>query len=278
MLDKLDLFLEIEELLEECDNYPFGNDYYDDKYPYELITSPFIENGKFTIENFLLWQGFIELVSWDEFVSDVELEIISCENDYPSIAEQYQNFLIFIQENLQDIQIYKVKLEEINEGEKEFEEAHVYCIIGFIENFWLGLTPKIDNEWYYGDTLSSTTNLTPKINEVINKLNLNFQESLMLLSMAVDDYLADSYKIEIVKSRQLIIKKLLDSGCYCWTEEYNPNFKHKTGGKINRLLIDNLSEVEKYYIWGFDGWFIYIGGIAEDGDWIGLYTRKEYYY
>lgn len=153
MLDKLDLVVEIKELLAECDNYPFGDDYCDNKYPYELITSPSINNGKFTIESFLLWQDFIELVAWDEFLSDVELQIINCEDDYPDIAEQYQKFLDFIQEKFNYIQIYKVKLEEINEGEKQFEEAHIYCIIGAIGNLWLGLTPRLDNEWYYGNLI-----------------------------------------------------------------------------------------------------------------------------
>lgn len=277
MLDKLDLVVEIEELLEECGYYPFGDDYCDNKYPYELITSPSINNGKFTIENFLLWQNFIESISWDEFVSDVELAIINCEDDYPDIAEQYQKFLDFIQEKFNYIQIYKVKLEEINEGENQFEEAHIYCIIGAIGNLWLGLTPRLDNEWYYGNTQSSNTNLTPEIKKVINTLKSDYQESLLLLSMAVDDCLTNC-KTEVVYSRHLIIEKLLDSACYCWSKNYIANSKYKIGGKIDKLLRDNLSEVKKHYVWGFDGWFIYIGGIAEDGDWIGLYTREEYYY
>ena len=277
MLDKLDLVVEIEELLEECGNYPFGDDYHD-KYPCELIISPSIDNGEFTIENFLLWQDFIELTTWEEFLSDVEMAIIACEDDYPKIAKQYQDFIDFIQSNLQNIQIYKVRLEEIKEGDKEFEEAHIYCAVGSIENFWLGLIPRINNEWYYGNSLLNTIGLTPETNKIINRLKSDFQESFNLLSIATEAYLVDTYKIKITDTRQSIIEKLLNSGCYCWTKEYKPNFGYKIGGKIGKLLINNLLEVKKYYIWGYDGWFIYIGGIAQDGDWIGLYTRQEYSY
>jgi hypothetical protein len=98
-----------------------------------------------------------------------------------------------------------------------------------------------------------------------------------------DDY--HEYPCELiispfVKNYQLftIVEKLLDSGCYCWTKEFQPDLRYKIGGKLGNLLIDNLLEVKQYKIFGYDGLFIYTGGIAEDGDWIGLYTRQKYSY
>lgn len=277
MLDKLDLFVKIEELLEKCGNYPFGNDYYD-TYPCELITFSSIEHGEFNVERFLLWQDFIELVSWEEFSSDVEIEVAECEDYYPEIAKQYQDFLKFIQNNFQNVQIYKIKLEEIKEGDKQFEEAHICCVIGAIQNSWLGIIPQLLNENYYGSNSSESPNLALEASKTIERLKSDFNESFQLLRTSVEDYLVNNCKIEIIDDRQLIIGKLLDSGCYCWTKEYNPNPRYEIGNKIGKLLIDNLTEVKKYYIWGYDGLFIYIGGIAEDGDWLGLYTRQEYSY
>ena len=277
MLDKLDLVVEIEELLEECDNYPFGDNY--GNYPYELIISPSVENQEFTIENFMLWQNFIEIADWNEFSTDVEIKITECENDYPEIAKQYLDFINFIEKKLQNVQIYKVKLEEIKEGEKRFDEAHINLIIGSAEDLWLGITPRIDNEYYYGaKSPIISSKQCPKADNIINRLKSEFKESFRLLGSSVEDYLIGEYKIETVDDRKLIIEKLLDSGCYCWKKDFKPNSRSKIGNKLGELLINNLSDVKQYKIWGYDGLFIYSGGIAENGDWIGLYTKQEYSY
>ncbi|MGL6339938.1 MAG: hypothetical protein ACRC80_12455, partial [Waterburya sp.] len=267
MLNKLDLVVEIEELLEGCGNYPFGGDYYE-RYPCELITSPFIENGKFTIENFLLWQEFIEPITWEEFSSDVEIEIAVCEDDYPEIAKQYQDFLDFLQNKLQNTQIYKVKLKEIKEENKQFDEAYFYCLIGLtINDYWLGITPSISDEYYYGssNSLEVAVKSNIKVDKIVNKLRLDFQESFRLLDKSVDSSGGD-YKVEVINNRNLILEKLLDSGCYCWIKNFQPDLRYKIGGKLGKLLVDNLLEVKQYRIWGYDGLFIYSGGIAEDGD------------
>lgn len=276
MLDKLDLVVEIEELLEGCSNYPFGDDYHE--YPCELITFPSVKNYQlFTIENFLLWQEFIEPITWEEFSFDVEFEIVNCENYYPEIAKQYQTFLEFLQNNLQSLQVYKVKIKELKEENKQFDEAYFYCLIGSISNnYWLDITPSINNEYYYGSnspTVLVESNID--IEKTVNKLKSDFKESFRLLDTSAN---FGNYKVEVIDNRNLILEKLLDSGCYCWTKEFQPDLRYKIGGKLGNLLIDNLSKVKQYKIFGYDGLFIYTGGIAEDGDWIGLYRRQEYSY
>ena len=141
MLDKLDLIVEIENLLDESEFFPYGHPNWN--YHWKLITAPFIKNGKFTVENFLSWLEFIEPTTWEDFVLNFELDITSYEYDCPELVKEYQNTLDFIQENLQNIQVYKINLEGINEEtEEDCLVEDLYCIIGQVkENYWLGIVP-----------------------------------------------------------------------------------------------------------------------------------------
>lgn len=280
-LNKLDLVVELEEILQECDGYPFGDcdpNYPD--YPWELVTAQHIENGQFTIENFLLWLEFIEPVTWEEFKSFFEFEIDIYEAQYPKMVKKYRDFIDLLSENLQDIQGYRIKLEGINEDTEEDRQLDdAYCLIGKTnDNLWLGIAPCLEDFNYH-------IQKTPKQFQIINnkkpdRSTSNFISQLKLYLKDFQmpnnyiDSVMDEYVVEITESRQTILEKLLDSGGYIRATEFNKGTNYKTNSKLGQLIIDNLLDVREYNIWEHDGFFIYRGGKTEDGDWIGLYTRE----
>ncbi len=278
MFNKIDLIAEIENLLEEYDYYAL--DRQDEEYPWELLVFSRIENGEFTIRNFLIWQEFLEPIDWEDFVSDFELDITIYENTFPIMVEQYENFLEFIQNNLQNIQIYKLKLYGINEEmEEDRELGDAFCLIGLVDNeYWLGLTSELDNEYHYGVCPASLSIKLPNnIEQIVSQLYSNFRESFDFLNRAIDSY-AYGYKIEVINDENKIIEKILNSGRYCWTKNFTVELANLIDPQLSRLLLDNLLDVKQHKVWGYDGLFNYIGGMTNDGDWIGLYTRQAYSY
>lgn len=262
-------------------------------YPFKTFVWKVAEQGEFTIDKLLLAEGFIETVTWDEFIQAVIhnsnhlTSYLTLEQNLSpeEINEKCQILETTLQTHCKNINVYKIlHFDPMLRDQNQDNMDEFYIIIAEThEGNWLGIAPKIGAEDYVrSDTyrVQIPTDATP-INS--NQTLINHLENLLtgLEFATIQDITTREFYLTYANSQAQIIYQLLDAIDFVITcsfapfgsvAEYEDPEYFQNIHPLDQLLQLNLTNLQEYVIGTYSLFHIYAIGNTQNGDYVGVST------
>jgi hypothetical protein len=260
-------------------------------YPFEIFFCKVAEQGEFTIDKLLLAQGFMQSVTWDDFLQSVitnSSNLTSYLTLEPNlspeeIVDKCQKLEAILQTHCKNITVYKLIQFDPILPDRDMEKFHI--IVGEThDGNWLGITPKIGSEDYIRtDTyrVQIPTDATPLDSNQISIIN-TLENVLTGLEFATaEDTTTREFYLTYANSQAQIIYQLLDAIDFVITcsfapfgsvaEYEDPEYFHNIY-PLDQLLQLNLKDLQEYVIGTYCLNHIYAIGKTKNGDSVGVST------
>ncbi|BAY82420.1 pentapeptide repeat protein [Calothrix parasitica NIES-267] len=246
--------------------------------PYQIFLWDIATKGEFTFERLLLSMGVLTPVNTEDFFTNISYQNL---NDTKELAEAYNHLLSNIQSHINDIELYELTTESLQNS----CSIMLYIILARIKSGdWLGISTIVD----FGEQGNSSPifciqdNATEKSEniELVRKLNDITTEINALLP---DSEATDSLVWEIGENREFVFHNLLMSTKHLTIDEYREDFfqqyrydeheeEYIQRQAVADLVKGNLINLRLYRL-GATNLDFYLMGEAENGDWIGIRTE-----
>lgn len=246
--------------------------------PYQIFLWDIATKGEFSFERLLVSMGVLTPVNPEDFFNNISFQNL---NDIQQLAEAYNNLLSNIQSHINNIEIYQLTTESLENS----CSIMLYIILARVKSGdWLGISTIVD----LGEQGSTSPQFYIQDNSIDKPENIELVQILNNITPEINKLLPDSEATEglvweIGKNRELLFQNLLISTQHLTIDEYQEDFfqqyrydedeeEYIQRQAVVDLVEENLTNLRLYRL-GATNLDFYLMGEAENGDWIGIRTE-----